>query len=450
MGKLFGTDGIRGIANSDLSAPLALKIGKAVGYVFTKSSEHTPKVLIGTDTRISGDMLCAALASGLTSIGVDVELLGVVPTPAVALLVSKYGADAGIMVSASHNPAEYNGIKIFSEQGYKLPDSVEDEIESYIFEREAEIPLPKGDDVGVWNFNSEAINDYINHIKTAAFAKFDGIKVVLDCANGSSAVSAAEIFRSLGATCIVLSDKPNGTNINKGCGSTHLSNIKSAVLKHKADIGLSFDGDADRCLAVDERGEEVDGDKIIAIIAKYLKEKNALVNDSVVVTVMSNLGFFKFAENEGIETVKTKVGDRYVLEEMLSGGYVIGGEQSGHVIMLSHASTGDGQLTGVTLLSIMKKSGKKLSELAQVMDKYPQILVNLKFKASEISKYEGDTEIKEKISEWEKKLGDDGRILVRASGTEPLIRVMVEGKNKEFIESCAFDIGNKIKERLAN
>ena len=351
MGRLFGTDGVRGIANEDLTNELAMKIGSAAATVLLEESKSAkPTVLIGKDTRASGDMLEAALTAGLCSVGCNVLSVGVVPTPAVAYLVGQYQCEAGIMISASHNPCEYNGIKIFQKTGYKLDDSIEDEIEQIILDNSREPSIKIGGDVGNRLFCKTAVNDYIEHVVSTTNVRFDGLSIALDCANGSASVCAKEIFTRLGAKCLMLSDTPDGTNINNNCGSTHPEELMKFVRDAKLDLGLAFDGDADRMLAVDENGILVDGDKVIAICAKRMKDEGRLAKDTAVVTVMSNMGFFKFCEENSINCAKTAVGDRYVLEKMLKDGYNIGGEQSGHVIFLDYATTGDGELSGVQLL----------------------------------------------------------------------------------------------------
>lgn len=448
MGRLFGTDGARGIANTELTCELAMNIGKAAAMVLTDETHKRPMVLIGKDTRMSSDMLESALAAGLCSVGADVCSLGVVPTPAVAYLVRLYGADAGVMISASHNPCEFNGIKIFNSQGYKLSDALEEEIENIVIDNAKPYNLKIGGDVGKVTMAPNAAQDYIDSVKKTVSENFDGLKIAIDCANGSSSVTAKKLFEDLGAQAILLAASPNGVNINANCGSTHMDHLRNFVVNNNLDIGLAFDGDADRFLAVDELGNLVDGDQLIAICAKYLKTEGKLNFDTAVVTVMSNLGFFKFCEREGIQTAKTKVGDRYVLEEMLKHRYTIGGEQSGHIIFHDYATTGDGQLTAVQLLSILKKTGKTLSELAAEMTKYPQTMINVKVSAIGKARFDDDKEIKLAITTAEKELGDDGRILVRISGTEPLIRVMVEGIDKQQIERIASEIAEVVRERL--
>ena len=450
MGRLFGTDGVRGVANKDLTNELAMQIGSAAATDLLKEAKSKkPTVIIGKDTRASGDMLEAALTAGLCSVGCNVLSVGVVPTPAIAYLVGEYECEAGIMISASHNPCEYNGIKIFQKTGYKLDDSIEDEIESIILDSSKSQDLKIGGDVGNRLYSKTAVKDYINHVVSTAATRFDGLKIALDCANGSASVCAKEIFTALGAKCYMLSDTPDGTNINDDCGSTHPEELMRFVKDAGLDLGLAFDGDADRMLAVDENGELVDGDKVIAICAKNMKEEGRLAKDTAVVTVMSNMGFFKFCEDNGIKCAKTAVGDRYVLEKMLKDGYNIGGEQSGHVIFLDYATTGDGELSGVQLVQTVVKSGKKLSELAKIMSVYPQVLINVKVSAEGKQKYNNDEYIIAATQKAEMELMGDGRVLVRVSGTEPLVRVMLEGKDIEHITRLGNEIAQVVKERLS-
>lgn len=456
MGRLFGTDGARGVANTELTCELAMQIGRAAAMVLTEHTNERPKVLIGMDTRASSQMLESAIAAGLCSVGADVNLLGEIPTPAVAYLVKKYKYDAAIMISASHNPCEYNGIKIFQSNGYKLPDALEEEIEAIILDKKQVPPVKIGGEVGRIKRSRTAAADYIKYLygiardDLAEYGLFDfnGLKIAIDCSNGASSVTAPELFMKLCDDCFFMASHPNGTNINNKCGSTHLEVLQDFVVRNGCDAGLAFDGDADRFLAVDENGDVVDGDKLIAIFAKYMKEKGKLKNDTAVVTVMSNMGFFKFCEENGINCEKTKVGDRYVLENMLANNYSIGGEQSGHLIFLDHATTGDGQLSALKLLCIMKESGKKLSELAGQMTVFPQVLVNVRVSDFGKAKFPRDKEIKTAIEAAEKELGNDGRVLVRVSGTEPLVRVMLEGKDQEKINVLAQELAEVIKERL--
>ena len=433
MGRLFGTDGARGVANSELTCELAMKIGRAAAMVLTDDTHSRPRVLIGMDTRISSEMLEAALTAGFCSVGADVLLLGVVPTPAVAYLVTKYGYDAGVMISASHNPCEYNGIKIFKSDGYKLPDELEEEIEAIILDEARVPPVKVGGDVGKVTRAQYALSDYIGHIISTTNLRFDGLKVALDCANGSASIVSAE---------------PNGVNINDRCGSTHLEQLRAYTVEQGCDIGLAFDGDADRLLVIDEKGGVIDGDKIIAICAIDMKQRGQLTKDAAVVTVMSNMGFFEFCEKNGIKCKTTKVGDRYVLEHMLRHRYSIGGEQSGHVIFLDFATTGDGQLTAVQLLGVMKRSGKKISELAACMEVFPQVMINVRVSNYGKVRFDSDKEIKIAIAAAEEELGDSGRVLVRVSGTEPLVRVMLEGRDQAQIQRLGESIAEVVRERL--
>ena len=449
MGRLFGTDGARGIANTEISCELAMKIGRAAAMVLSKGQEGKKlKVLIGTDTRKSADMLSSAIAAGLCSVGCDVLLLGVVPTPAVAFLVKEYSYDAGVMISASHNPCEYNGIKIFRSNGYKLPDAMEEEIEAIILDEIMPPPLKVGGEVGSITSGKNAVKDYIKHIESTAVAHFYGTRIAIDCANGSASETANELFRRLGCECTVINCRPDGVNINRDCGSTHIEGLQKYVAENGFDLGFAFDGDADRLLCVDNNGELVDGDKIMAICAKAMKESNALNANTLVATVMSNMGLFEFCKKYSINCEKTKVGDRYVLERMLEGGFHIGGEQSGHVIFLDYATTGDGQLTAVQLLNVIRTTGKTLAELASEIEIFPQVLKNVRVSSLGKLRLFDDKDIKIAIEEAEKELGSTGRVLVRASGTEPLVRVMLEGKDKKQIERLATQISEVVRERL--
>ncbi len=448
MGRLFGTDGARGVANSEITCELSMQIGRAAAMVLTENLAHRPRVLIGMDTRASGEMLEAALAAGLCSVGADVLLLGVVPTPAVAYLVKEYGYDAGVMISASHNPCEYNGIKIFQSTGYKLPDALENEIEAIILDEAKVPPVMIGGDVGRVTRAEHAVEDYIAHLLSTTDVRCDGLKIAIDCANGSSSVSAKTVFESLGAECIVIADSPDGVNINQDCGSTHMGALQKCVLENNCDLGFAFDGDADRMLAVDHTGNIVDGDRAIALCAKYMQKNGTLQKDTAVVTVMSNMGFFKFCEENGIHCERTKVGDRYVLENMLENGYSIGGEQSGHIIFLEYATTGDGQLSAIQVLKVLKDTGKSLKELADEMEVYPQVLINVRVSNYGRVRFTSDLEIKNAIARAEEELGDDGRVLVRVSGTEPLVRVMLEGKDEAKIRELGETIAQVVRERL--
>lgn len=451
MGRLFGTDGVRGIANKDLTNELAMQIGVAAAEILIKNrnAESKPTVMIGKDTRASGDMLEAALTAGFCSVGVNVMSVGVIPTPAIAYLVGKYNCDAGVMISASHNPCEYNGIKIFQGSGYKLADEIEDEIESIILDKSEKIEFKLGGEVGKRIFCKTAVEDYIEHVVSVSDVSFDGINIALDTANGSASVCAKEIFTRLGAKCHMLSDTPDGVNINKACGSTHPEELMEFVKANKLDLGLAFDGDADRMLAVDENGNLIDGDKIIAICATQMKQDGRLAQNTAVVTVMSNMGFFKFCDENDIHCSKTAVGDRYVLERMLKKGYNIGGEQSGHIIFLDYATTGDGELSGVKLIETIVKSGVTLGELAEIMTVYPQVLINVEVTPEGKQKYNNDEYIISAVQEAEMELHGDGRVLVRVSGTEPLVRVMLEGKDIDKITELGNGIADVVRERLS-
>lgn len=445
MGKYFGTDGVRGVANTELTPELAYKIGRCGGYVLTRTAAK-PKVVIGRDTRISGQMLEAALTSGLLSIGADVIRVGVVSTPAVAYLTKELKADAGVMISASHNPVQDNGIKFFAGDGFKLSDETELEIEALIDAEVDELPRPIGGDVGSRVDGRELAQKYVEYLKTTVKGEFNGLKIVLDCAHGSAYELAPQIFRELGAEIITVGAEPDGKNINDGVGSTHPQYLREQVLAHGADLGLSFDGDADRLIAIDELGEEVDGDFILCIIGDRLKREGKLKHDTVVTTVMANIGFFKGAEQLGLKTAQTAVGDRYVMEEMRRGGYNLGGEQSGHVIFLDYITTGDGILTALQLVDTVKQAGKKLSEMKTIMRKFPQKLVNVR--VADKSLYQGNQAIQQAVAEVEAELGDNGRVLVRPSGTESLIRVMAEGPEKELVEAYVDRIAAVVKQQL--
>lgn len=449
MGRLFGTDGARGVANTELTCELAMNIGRAAAMVLTDSGVHKhPKILIGKDTRLSSDMLEGALIAGLCSVGAEVVLLGAVPTPTVAFLIKKYKADAGIMISASHNPFEFNGIKIFSSDGYKLPDALEAEIESIVLDHSKPYYAPLGDSLGKVTRCETAAEDYIQHIIDTVPYRLDGMKIAIDCSNGSSSVTAETLFTRLGAECHMLADKPDGININKNCGSTHLESLQKYVVDNGLQLGVAFDGDADRCLAVDEKGDVIDGDFIMAICALDLASRNKLNKKTVVGTVMSNMGFSRFCADNGLNFVSTNVGDRYVLEAMLREGYNFGGEQSGHVIFLDYSTTGDGQLTAAQLLSLVNRRQAKLSSIATLMTKYPQVLINVKVTNEGKLHFFTNQEIKDKIEAIKKELGDDGRILVRLSGTEPLVRVMIEGLDMALIKRLANETAELIKYQI--
>ena len=447
MSRMFGTDGVRGIANTELTADLAYALGRAGAFVLTEGT-HKPKILVAKDTRISGDMLEAALVAGILSVGAEAVILGVVPTPAVAHLTREYNADAGVMISASHNPVEYNGIKFFDGRGYKLSDELEDQIQAVIEGNFADVPSPVGGAVGRSYTEETALREYIDYAMGTIKTDLKGLRVALDCANGAAYKAAVKAFRALGARVYVINDNPDGNNINENCGSTHMEELMDYVVRKNCDIGFAFDGDADRCLAVDEKGNMINGDFLLTICAKALKEAGKLNDDTLVVTVMSNLGLDIAAKREGINLVKTKVGDRYVLEEMLKENYILGGEQSGHIIFLDHNTTGDGLVTALQIAAILKESGKTFSELAGVMKELPQVLVNAKVPNEKKNIYLEDAEIIEAIKAVEAKLNGVGRVLIRPSGTEPLVRVMLEGENQEEINEMANSLVDLILSKI--
>lgn len=468
MGRLFGTDGARGVANVELTCELAMNIGRAAAIVLAEDGTQRPKFVIGKDTRISSDMIASSLIAGLCSVGADAVDLGVVPTPAVAYLVKNYNADAGIMISASHNPFEFNGIKLFNKAGYKLQDLLENEIESLVLDKiDLSEYFKSGSDLGRLSVAKNAISDYIDHIKSTVNVSLDGLNVAFDCSNGSASSTAKELFTELGANVFMLNDKPDGININDNCGSVHLDGLSKYVRENNMDLGIAFDGDADRCLAVDNKGNPIDGDFLMAICASYLKSMGKLSKNVVVGTVMTNMGFIKFCEKAKIGFVSTKVGDRYVLEEMLKNGYNFGGEQSGHIIFLDYSTTGDGQLTAAQLLSILKESGGTFSELTMLMNKYPQILVNVNVKREAKERFYTDNVVKSAIEKVQKyfsgmtdfseeftevsefNVSGSGRIVVRLSGTEPIVRVMLEGEDQDIIRKFAKEVGDVIKARLS-
>lgn len=447
MGKYFGTDGVRGIANEELTPELAFKIGRCGGYVLAGEIAR-PTVLIGRDTRISGEMLESALIAGLLSIGANVVRLGVVSTPCVAFLTKKVKADAGVMISASHNPVEDNGIKFFGSDGYKLSDETEEEIESLLDGHQDALPRPVGEGIGTVRDDFALKYEYSRYLKTTIDeASFAGLRIVLDCAHGAAYELAPHLFRELGAEVVTVGSEPNGLNINDRCGSTYPEALQAEVLNHKADIGLSFDGDADRLIAIDETGEILDGDHILYICGEALKRQGKLNHDTIVTTVMSNVGFYLALKQSGLSSVKTAVGDRYVMEEMRKGDYNLGGEQSGHIIFRNYSTTGDGILSGLQLTHTMLQSGVKLSELRQRMVKFPQVLINVG--NVDKDRLNDNVAVKQVIERVEHSLGTDGRVLVRPSGTEDLIRVMVEGPHKEQIEADAEAIADTIRAELA-
>ncbi|OOB77279.1 MAG: phosphoglucosamine mutase [Epulopiscium sp. Nuni2H_MBin003] len=448
MGKLFGTDGVRGVANTELTGTLAFNLGQAGAYVLTKETHKQPKILVARDTRISGKMLESALVSGICSMGAKAICIGVVPTPAVAFLIRELQADAGVMISASHNPVEFNGIKFFNNEGYKLRDELEDEIEAIVSKDSSHLDLPIGENIGKWEINENVIDLYVDFICDTIPSDLSGLRVLIDCANGSASSVAPQVLKKLGAEIEVIHNKPNGLNINKKCGSTHLGDLSRQVVGRKMQVGIAFDGDADRCLAVDEKGNLVDGDQIMSIIGLDMKNDDKLAKNTIVATIMSNLGFKVMCNENEINLECSQVGDRYVLEEMLRNNYNLGGEQSGHVIFLDYNTTGDGLLTAIQLLYVMKKTGKTLSELSSVMSLYPQVLKNAKVSNQNKYDYLENTEILELIQKAEDEFNGKGRVVIRPSGTEPLVRVMIEGQNQGLIEFWADKIIALIEQQL--
>lgn len=474
MGKLFGTDGVRGLANIELTPELAFNLGRAGAYVITKHSDKTPKIILGMDTRISGDMLESALIAGMTSVGVGVVQAGIIPTPAISYLTRKYSYSAGVMISASHNPFEDNGIKFFDSKGLKLKDEIEDEIEAYILNGMAGIPRYSKEKIGTKEIAEDALTDYIEFLKSTVSEnivpesiisesaasdgepenhsetqhKLSGLKIALDCANGATYRSAPIVFFEMGAEVLVMGNEPNGININENCGSTHIDALVAFVKETGADIGFAFDGDGDRLISIDENGNVVDGDQFLSIVGNHMLQNNMLKNDSIVVTVMSNLGLSIMCKERGINLEITKVGDRYVLERMLEKGYCLGGEQSGHIIFLDYICSGDGVLSALQLAAILKQSGKPLSELNQYMEIYPQVLINAKIPTQNKYKYLENEVITEAIAKCEKHFEGRGRVLIRPSGTEPLVRVMIEGKDIDEITNYAQEIADLLEQNL--
>lgn len=448
MTRLFGTDGVRGVANRDLTPDLVYRLGWASSNILADENLHKPVFLVGRDTRISGTMLEAALVAGLTSAGADVYLAGVIPTPGVAYLTRKHGYDAGVVLSASHNPYEHNGIKLFSGNGYKLSDEIEDRIEALVKSYdESRRDWPIGDKIGHRYEMTDAAQEYAEHLMDCIGVDLSGFRLAVDCANGASAPIAPKLFRDLGAEVIPLGIEPDGLNINLGCGSTDLTTLASIVRSENCDLGLAFDGDADRMLAVDENGENVDGDMIMAIIANDMKRQGKLARNTLVATVMSNLGLLYMGKDNGIEIVRTQVGDRYVLEEMLRSGYLLGGEQSGHLILLEHTTTGDGMLSALRLLQALQNSAQSLGAARQIMKVFPQVLVNVQVTNENKNRSLLDEDVLKAIKRIETDLGEKGRIFVRASGTEAKIRVMVEGEFLADIQQKADEVANLVRSR---
>ena len=453
MRKYFGTDGIRRIANTELTPELVYKVAKAGAYVLSKHSDHAPTILIGRDTRISGTLIASAMTAGFLSYGANVKLLGVIPTPGVAYLTKKLKADASVVISASHNTYEFNGIKYFSNKGMKIPDEIEEEIETILESGDFEKLTAHSSKIGVSEYREDLVDEYIyllrkNFEENIEQTINEDFKVVLDVANGATYKVAEKVFTKLGINYKIINNNPDGININENCGSTHLESLKQYVLENNMSLGIAYDGDGDRCLAIDEKGNEIDGDILLAVIGKYLKEKGKLKNDTIVSTIMSNLGLNKFCSSNNIALKQTKVGDRYVLEEMLKNDYNLGGEQSGHIIMLDYNPTGDGILTSLMLIQILLEKNIKTSELCNTITKYPQTLINVKVENSKKTLYLENKEIQEKIQSIEKEFKDNGRVIIRPSGTEPLIRVMIEGQDEQIISQRAKELANLIKIKL--
>ncbi len=445
MGRLFGTDGVRGVANKELTPELAFRLGRAATAFFGEETHAQPVVVIGRDTRISGQMLEAALAAGICSAGGKAILAGVVPTPAVAYLTRTLKAQAGVVISASHNPYPDNGIKFFAGTGYKLPDTVEEKLEDLVLKAEDDLARPTAEGVGTIEYRHDLVKDYMDYAISTVQGDFSGLKIVVDCSNGAAFEVAPAVLKSLGADVVVINDTPNGININKECGSTHMAGLQQAVVAHQADIGIAHDGDADRCLVVDETGALVDGDQIMVICALKLLKHNQLKDKTLVTTVMSNIGLHQAIKKAGGRLEITPVGDRYVLETMLESGYSLGGEQSGHIIFNEYSTTGDGVITALQLISAVRQSGKKLSELAALMTRYPQLLVNVRVASKD--GWQENSVIQDAIQAGATELGESGRILVRPSGTEPLIRVMAEGPELPQLEKLVHGIADVIKEQ---
>ncbi len=453
MRKYFGTDGIRRIANTELSPDLVYRVAKAGAYVLSKHTDHTPTILIGRDTRISGTLIESAMVAGFLSYGANVKVLGVLPTPGVAYLTKKLKADASVVISASHNTYEFNGVKYFSNKGMKIPDELEEEIEEVMDSDKLSSFSAVNDKIGVSEVRTDLLDEYVYFFRKNFEEDFENLDmsdfvVAIDTANGATSVVAEKVFTALGIKHYILNNTPNGTNINDNCGSTHLDVLKKYVVENKCNLGIAYDGDGDRCLAVDENGEEMDGDKIMAIISNYMKKEGTLKKDTLVATVMSNLGLKKYAEATDINFEQTKVGDRYVLERMLENGYNLGGEQSGHIIMLDYNPTGDGILTSLMLTKILLEEKVSASEACKIINIYPQVLVNAKVSSDKKYDYENDAEIKKEIEKLEDEFSGNGRVLIRPSGTEPLVRVMIEGTDKEYITKRAESLAKLIESKL--
>ena len=453
MRKYFGTDGIRRIANTELTPELVYKVAKSGAYVLSKHTDHVPTILIGRDTRLSGTLIESAMVAGFLSYGANVKLLGVIPTPAVAYLTRKLKADASVVISASHNTYEFNGIKFFSNKGMKIPDSLEEEIEEVMESGKIEELTAVRDKIGIYENCEDLIDEYVYFFRKNFDTNMekiykDDFVIGIDTANGATYKVAEKIFTSLGIRYKIINNNPNGININDKCGSTHIEFLQKYVVENNLSMGFAYDGDGDRCLAVDENGNIIDGDKIIAIISRYLKEKGRLSQDTIVATVMSNLGLHTYAEQSNLHLQQTQVGDRYVLEEMLKNGYNLGGEQSGHIILLDYNPTGDGILTSVMLIQAVLEANKKASEMAEIIKLYPQVLVNAKVNSEKKYDYDKNEKIQEAIKKLEKEFAGNGRVLIRPSGTEPLVRVMIEGENQQDIIKKAKDMASLIEENM--
>ncbi len=451
--KYFGTDGIRRIANTELTPELVYKVAKAGAYVLSKHTNHTPIILIGRDTRISGTLIESAMTAGFLSYGANVKLVGVIPTPGIAYLTKKLKADASVVISASHNTFEFNGVKYFSNKGMKIPDSLEEEIEEVLDSDKINELIAESNKIGVSENREDLLDEYLYFFRKTFEDDFekldkDNFTVAIDTANGATSVIADKVYTALGIKHYILNNTPNGTNINENCGSTHLDMLKKFVVANKCNLGIAYDGDGDRCLAVDENGNEIDGDIVMAIIANRMKKEGKLAKDTIVATVMSNLGMKKYCEQNKINFIQTKVGDRYVLENMLQNGYNLGGEQSGHIIFLDYNPTGDGILTSLMLLKVALSEKKSISELAKIIKIYPQVLINAKVASDKKYDFDKNPEIKEKMAELEKEFSGNGRVLIRASGTEPLVRVMIEGEDQEYITKKAKELADFIEEKL--
>ena len=454
MRKYFGTDGIRRIANTELSPELVYKVAKAGAYVLSKHTDHAPTILIGRDTRISGSLIESAMVAGFLSYGANVKILGVMPTPAVAYLTRRFKADASVVISASHNTYEFNGVKYFSNKGMKIPDELEEEIEEVMDSGKIDELTAVNDKIGVSEIRTDLLEEYVYFFRKNFEEELENLDkenfvIAVDTANGATSVVADKVFTVLGIKHHIINNNPDGININDNCGSTHLEGLKNFVVENKCSLGVAYDGDGDRCLLVDENGNEIDGDKILAVISNYLKKKGELKKDTVVATVMSNLGLNKYTENNGLKLVQTKVGDRYVLEEMMKNGYNLGGEQSGHVILLDYNPTGDGILTSIMFIKTLLEQNKKASELCNIIKLYPQVLVNAKVSSDKKYDFDKDEEIKEEIKKLEEEFSGNGRVLIRTSGTEPLVRVMIEGENQEYIKAKAEKLAKLIEKKLS-